>query len=186
MTDRVRETRASGRSGVVLAVLVILALCVMGCGKMDELGYEPEVRDVDVARRDIKEVSSRILDAMALEGGKVTPYGARVSICEPDPEHLYVMRHPWSVSGVPNAELERGMENLRERLPGLGWRITKYGEANSKAKDLEIRAEHTEKPYNVSITWAKNVAAGGSLISVHVNSAVCFRPPEGTDLNEEY
>ncbi|MFE1785091.1 hypothetical protein ACFW9F_21595 [Streptomyces sp. NPDC059506] len=186
MADRVRKARAPGRFGGALVGLVILALCVMGCGKMDELGYEPEVRDVDVARRDIKEVSSRILDAVAVKGGKVSPAGAGVSICEPDPEHLYVMRHPWSVSGVPNAELERGMENLRERLPGLGWKITEYGRNNSKARSLQIRAEHTEKPYKVSITWARGESGGEPLISVSVTSSVCFRAPEGTDLSGEY
>jgi hypothetical protein len=135
--------------------------------------------------QDARELSSQLLDAMRLEG-EVTEPGPGVAECEGmSPERYFVVRHPWSVYGVPVPDMEAAMERLRDDLPGRGWEVTKYGPDKSPSRSLEIFADHKhgDKQFSVNIRLfderGKN-ADHVSMINVTLVSA-CFRTPEGEE-----
>ncbi|WP_431042400.1 hypothetical protein ACQUSR_11105 [Streptomyces sp. P1-3] len=175
------------RRGIVAALLAAsIGSTAMGCSDVNDLGYEPVELGVDEARSKTKEVSSRILEMIDIKG-KVTEPGPGVSRCEEGSggAELYKTRHPWSVYGISDESVERGMGNLRKRLPGKGWKIVKDGKANSKAQDPEIVAENKKEQFAVHFLGEKGTATGDPMISVDVVSA-CFRAPAGTDLDREH
>ncbi|WFB07590.1 hypothetical protein LRS74_11395 [Streptomyces sp. LX-29] len=93
------------------------------------------------------QLSSDLLDTTRLRG-EVSPGGPRaVTYDQEDGE--YSVRHSWSVSELSPEELTRGFERLRDELPKKGWRLTKYGHANSKARQLQIKAIHEKDDFSV-------------------------------------
>lgn len=153
---------------------------------MNDLGYEPTKLEVDAARQKTKSVSSALLELIDLKG-KVTEPGPGIARCEdaPDSENLYIARHPWSVYGLSEEQVQQGMENLRKELPQHGWKIIKDGKARSKDQDPEILAENKKEKFAANFTGLKKTASGDTMINVTVVSA-CYRAPEGTDLDREY
>lgn len=156
---------------------------------MDKSGRDdgvPQVREVASVRAEAKELSSQILDAIGLKG-RVSEPGPGVSRVDDDPEHLYKIRHPWSVWGVPEQDMERSMDRLKDELPKRGWKIVSYGRDKSLAENLELVADSVNSKFSVDITFmdkrrsskydAPN-ASKESGIMVNLESA-CFRVPEG-------
>ncbi|RLV08992.1 hypothetical protein CTZ27_09750 [Streptomyces griseocarneus] len=86
---------------------------------------------------------------------------------------------------MSNETLEQGMENLRTKLPGAGWKILKDGKSESADQDPEILAENKQDRYAAHFTWVKGKPDGQSMITVSVVSA-CFQAPAGTDLRREF
>lgn len=184
------RTRVRGAAlGALLLCLTTLATgCSMnGTDDTDDLGYTPTTLEVERARTRTKEVSSEIFDMIGLPRAKTTPGGASASTCEEDREHLFKIRHPWSVYDVSEAELKQGFERLRQALPTKGWKVVSYGPNNSKAKSLELTADSEEERFSVNAElWVGSTdPKKKNLILVNVVSG-CFRAPEGTDLNGLY
>ncbi|CAM5472892.1 hypothetical protein [Streptomyces narbonensis] len=190
MTIRNQPTRVRG------AALGALALClttlVTGCsmndsGGADDLGYTPTTLGVEDARKRTKQVSSQIFDMIGLPGAASTPVGPGASTCPEDREHLFKIRHPWSVYDVSEEELKQGFERLRQALPAKGWKVVSYGPNNSKAKSLELLAESEKEHFAVKAElWVGSTdPKKKNLIGVSVVSG-CFRAPEGTDLKGLY
>jgi hypothetical protein len=85
----------------------------------------PAIKSADEGRQEAAEISSAILDAAGIRG-EVTEPGPGVSDCPGNDratgnDRLFLMRHPWSIYGLPTAKLEEGLDNLRRAAPaGLG------------------------------------------------------------------
>ncbi|MET8378440.1 hypothetical protein [Streptomyces microflavus] len=138
-------------------------------------------RSVDDVDAETKQISSQILDIMAVKG-TMSKSGPGVSTCEgADRGKLFLMRHPWSLTGPSDAELMKAMTRLKEDLPKHGWKVVRYGPNSSKAKSLELTADHVEKKFAVKVEfWEEN--SGGDTndptLLVNVVSA-CYQVPEG-------
>ncbi|MER5890978.1 hypothetical protein ABT160_44775 [Streptomyces sp. NPDC001941] len=190
--DRPGSTARARTAPLPLILLLLLGTLATGCsmnatGDTDDLGYTPATLGVDEARTRTKQVSSEVLDMIGLPKAPTTPGGVSASTCEQDREHLFATRHPWSVYGVSDEELKAGFERLRAALPDKGWKVVSYGPNKSKARNLELTADHGKEHFAVNA----ELAVGGtdprrkSLLAVTVVSG-CYRAPEGTDLNGLY
>lgn len=163
-------------SSVFIAVLA--AATLSGCSGMDE--SEPETRSVKKAVESAAGLSSQILDIIALRG-KVSESTPGPDPCDgKDFEKYYRVYHAWSLHGVPVPDMERAMGRLRSELPKRGWKIIDYGPDSSKAKSLELTADHPKRKFSVVITLQdrRGRSKDPSMIEVDVNSS-CFRVPEG-------
>jgi hypothetical protein len=182
---------------VLVATAFALPLLITGCSNNvptnDATGAEkdptPTTLAVDEARAQANRLSSEIFDVIGIKDGKVTEGGAGVSVCDEDPDHLYRMRHPWSIYQVSEDKLKRGFQRLQEKLPERSWKIVDYGPNNSKAKVLELTADSRTGPYSVNavlvVSTPTHPREPDPKIEVTLVSG-CFRAPEGTDLNQEF
>ncbi|MFE7265826.1 hypothetical protein ACFU9B_27685 [Streptomyces sp. NPDC057592] len=154
----------------------------------EKLGYKPQVREVQAAEKEVSAISSRLLDAMNVKG-KTEGSGAMINLCEaidPDMKKYYVVAHPWSIYDLQEGTFEQAMQNLRDQLPKMGWKITKDGPTKSIAKNPEIVAVNSNSHHTVTIEWAKKRSGKlKQLISIDVGSR-CYKAPEGTDLSTEH
>ncbi|MEU4349417.1 hypothetical protein [Streptomyces sp. NPDC023838] len=187
-------TTARRRRPVLTALAGALALATLTTGcpmdkatNADGLSYKPTTLAVPEARAKAKRLSSQLFDLMAIKDAKTTQPGPGVGRSESDPDHLYQIRHPWSLYDVPVSELQAGFQRLKDRMPGNGWKINKYGPNGTAAGTLELNADSTtEQRFTVLVElWDKPAAGKKPLILVNVVSAF-FRAPEGTDLDGEY
>ncbi|WP_327297503.1 MULTISPECIES: hypothetical protein [unclassified Streptomyces] len=172
------------------ATLSILTGC-SGMPKSHDLGYTPEVRDVSSVKNEAQGLSSQLHHLMALDG-KTTNTGPGVDLCDDeDPDHLYVVRHPWSLYGVPVEDMKKAMEQLKVELPRHDWKIVKFGPDSSPSKSLEIVANSTKGKFSVNITLYDRRKKSGnapsaskvSIIAVDLASA-CFRVPHGKTVDQ--
>ncbi|MEU1227355.1 hypothetical protein [Streptomyces sp. NPDC005828] len=182
--------RRRTRRPAALGALLCLTTLATGCSTMndaDDLGYTPTTLAVEDARTRTKELSSEIFDLIGLPQGKTTPGGAGASRCKEDPEHLFSVRHPWSLYDVSEDELKQGFERLHQALPAKGWKIVSYGPNNSKAKSLELTADKANEHFavNAELWVGSKDPKKKNLIGITVVSG-CFRAPEGTDLTHLY
>ncbi|MBX9424225.1 MULTISPECIES: hypothetical protein [Streptomyces] len=188
-TTTTSARRRIRRPAAVGALLLCLTTLVTGCSMndADDLGYTPTTLEVEQARTRTKEVSSEIFDMIGLPQGKTTPGGASASTCAEDPEHLFRIRHPWSVYDVSEEELKQGFERLHQALPAKGWKVVSYGPNNSEARSLELTAESEKEHFAVNAElWVGSTdPKKKNLIGLTVVSG-CFRAPEGTDLKGLY
>jgi hypothetical protein len=156
---------------------------------MDNPGCTPSTLSPAEARSRTGSVSSQILDMIGIKNGRVTEPGPGISRCEEDPDHLYKMRHPWSLYGASEDELKAGFERLRENLSKHHWKMVSYGPNNSKSKTLELTADYQRDRFSVNAELQISSPTAGKvkdpLILVNVVSG-CFRVPEGTKLDQEY
>ncbi|GAA0331236.1 hypothetical protein [Streptomyces blastmyceticus] len=152
----------------------------------DDLGYTPDVRDVESVRGEANQLSSSLLDVIALKGD-VTQPGPGVAVCgDRDADKFYKIHHPWSLRGVPFEEMSHAMERLKAELPKRGWKVVKYGPDSSPSRSLELIANSTERKFSVNVSLYDGSKAGSSeassakedLLMVDLVSA-CFRVPEG-------
>ncbi|MEV6674970.1 hypothetical protein [Streptomyces sp. NPDC051162] len=145
----------------------------------DGLGYTPEVREVENVRGEARQLSSGILDAIAVKGD-VTKPGPGVAVCGgKDSDYFYKIHHPWSLRGVPVGDLKGAMERLKDDLPKRGWKVVKYGPDSSPSRSLELIADSTEKKFSVNVSLDDRSGEGkDSQILVDLVSA-CFRVPDG-------
>jgi hypothetical protein len=178
-------------------VPLALALLVTGCSQdMNDNdvttsgdGARPTTLAVDRARTQANHLSSQVLDLIGIKEGKVAGGGAGVSLCDEDPEHLYRMRHPWSVHQVSEDRLKEGFQRLRKTLPGHGWKIVEYGPDSSKAKVLELTADSTSGPFSLNAVLVVSTPTHPDETDPKIEVTVvsgCFRAPEGTDLSKEF
>ncbi|MGC5343182.1 hypothetical protein PZB75_19195 [Streptomyces sp. AM 4-1-1] len=138
------------------------------------LGYEPDSRRTQDVKGEIASLSSKVLDMMGTNG-KVTEPGPNVSPCDDsDSADYYRVRHPWSMYGVSNTVLEKGMANLSRELPRQGWKIEKEGKDSSANRNLEILAVHPTTRSQLEVTWLKGLDGHEALIEVSLYSR-CFR-----------
>ncbi|MFE0640589.1 hypothetical protein ACFW2Y_03030 [Streptomyces sp. NPDC058877] len=187
--SRRSRTRRRATLGTLLLCLTTLATgCSMnGSDGTGDLGYTPTTLGVEEARKRTKEISSEIFDMIGLPRAKSTPGGAGASTCAEDPEHLFSVRHPWSLYDVSEDELKQGFERLHEALPEKGWKVVSYGPNKSKAKSLELTADKEDEHFAVNAElWVGSTdPKQKNLIGITVVSG-CYRAPEGTDLNGLY
>ncbi|MEV0277153.1 hypothetical protein AB0I22_12300 [Streptomyces sp. NPDC050610] len=162
-----------------LALIGVLAFTV-GCSAVHEksgnLGYEPQVRDGRKVEQEIGSLSSEVLEAFHVKG-KVTEPGPAAGRCDvdgEDAEKYRNVRHPWSLHGLGNDVLGKGMDNLVERLPGKGWKIVERGHDSSRNKNQRILAVHLKTHTQAEVTWMKGLDGHEPLIEVAVYSR-CFR-----------
>lgn len=146
-----------------------------------ESEYARSIKTVKVerARTEISNISSQVLDMIAVKG-KVSEPGPTVSECPGrDPEEYFKMHHVWSLSNAPHSELQEALPRLRENLPRSGWSVVDYGPNNSRAKTLVLTADNTEKQYALNIEfWDERQSDGEPMLLVNVVSA-CFKVPGG-------
>ncbi|MGX9883828.1 hypothetical protein [Streptomyces sp. NPDC002276] len=194
--NRLRHQSARHRLAT-FAAAIVLPLVMTGCSKgmntenandtSSDSSPQPTTLGVDDARAKANHISSQILDMIGIEDSQVTQSGAGVSPCDKDPNHLYLLRHPWSIYKVTPDELKAGFQRLREKLPKNGWKIVDYGPDTSANKNLELTADSETEPFSVNASLHITGTSGKKepLILVHVVSG-CYRAPEGTDLSKEY
>ncbi|MER7743772.1 hypothetical protein ABT013_00715 [Streptomyces bacillaris] len=138
-------------------------------------------RSVDDVDAETKQISSRILDVIAVKG-VMSKSGPGVSTCDGVGRgKMFLMRHPWSLTGASDAELMKAMNRLKADLPKHGWKIIGYGPNSSRAKSLELTADHIEKKFAVKVEFLEKNSGGDSnepTLLVNVVSA-CYQVPEG-------
>ncbi|MFF0432998.1 hypothetical protein ACFYU9_12330 [Streptomyces sp. NPDC004327] len=137
-----------------------------------------EVRDSATVQADTEKASSRVLEMLGLKG-KATEAGAQIAPCSgyAEDERVYRAHHPWSVYGVPFADMQKAMDRLRGELPRNGWRITKDGVDGSIAKSPQIVAESSGREFAVDVRLQKaspNESNPRDFIEVTTESA-CFK-----------
>ncbi|GHF26753.1 hypothetical protein GCM10010218_04590 [Streptomyces mashuensis] len=166
------------------AALIVLGYWYMSNDVEGKLGYKPEVRAVESAKREVNSISSQVLDWMDVKG-KVTEGGGMVGACDavdPDFTTYYQVNHPWSIYDLTSGTFEQAMQNLREKLPKNGWVIKRDGHTNSQARNPEIVAFHPETHHWLTVEWAwKRSGNPPKMIIVDVDSR-CYKAPEGTKL----
>ncbi|WKX72406.1 hypothetical protein [Streptomyces sp. XD-27] len=143
-----------------------------------ELDYEPKSRSSREVEEEVGSLSSRLLDMTQIKG-KVTDLAPMASSCgvsDRDADMYRSVRHPWSIYGVENSVLQKGMEKLVDRLPKEGWRIVKNGPDASKNRNQEILAVHLKTRIQTQVTWKKGLDGRQPLIAFAVYSR-CFRDP---------
>ena len=172
-------------SGAVL----VLALST-GCGSdMADDGAEGRrtatVKSTDEARAEARTLSSEILDVIAVQSD-VSEGGPGISTCEDDPERerLYTVRHPWAIYGASRAQLESGMDRLRQQLPDSGWEILEDGEQNNANRSPRILMENTDLEYALNIVLAGGPQDDPQLEVTLVSG--CFSTPEGQSPRGEF
>ncbi|MCA6095047.1 hypothetical protein LE181_23105 [Streptomyces sp. SCA3-4] len=148
----------------------------------------PEVRDIEIAQRQAKDLSSQILESMGLRGRTSNP-GPGVAVCEErDSKYFYRIHHPWSLWGPPVSDMKSAMDRLKVNLPERGWKVTSYGaNESSAAKSLELTADAPGQKFAINVTLFNKDQSGEfdgpraskeSRIMVDLVSE-CFRVPEG-------
>ena len=153
------------------------------------LGYTPEVREVSAPREEARRLSSELYDLLRVKGKTSAP-GPGVDVCgDLDPETFYVIRHLWSLYGLPAGDLEAGWQGLREDLPRHGWEIVHEGRESTVAQSPFLMADSTRKKFTLKATLliptARDAERSGAEpgIMFHLVSA-CFRVPDGTTVDE--
>ncbi|MCZ7433848.1 hypothetical protein [Streptomyces sp. WMMC1477] len=147
-----------------------------------ESASEPaEIRAVSEVRSDTQDVSSEILNIIALIG-EVSEPGPGVGACpgdDTDSDQHFMMRHTWSISSNDEGGLATSMESLRDVLPEKGWEIVSYGPNKSRARTLTLVADHPARQFGINIQlWDKRKEDATPMILVSVASA-CYQVPAG-------
>ncbi|MFC7305149.1 hypothetical protein ACFQVC_13070 [Streptomyces monticola] len=140
---------------------------------------QPSTKKYEDAIDEATRLSSEVLDIINLRG-KVTKPGPGPLPCDDTEDDHYRIDHPWSVYGVPVADMEKSMERLKKDLPKHSWDIRSYGPDASKAKSLELTAEHKERGFSLIITLQdrRDRSKNPSLIEVNLQSP-CYKRPDG-------
>lgn len=146
---------------IAVSALVLATGCSSAQGNEDSLGYEPKTRSTETVKSEISELSSGIFDVMGIKS-KVTEPGPHVQPCDSgdgDLGKLYRIRHAWSAYGVGSDVMAKGMSNLREGLPGQGWKIEKVGGDGSRNKNMQILTVDRETLSQAEITGSRDGTA---------------------------
>ncbi len=146
---------------------------------------EPETRPVKKAIESAAGLSSQILDIIALRGKVSEPSPGPDPCGGRDFKKYYRVYHAWSLYDAPVPDMERAMKRLKGELPKRGWKIVSYGPDSSKARSLELTADHPEKKFSVVITLQdrRGRSEDPSMIEVDVNSS-CFQVPDGQSVRD--
>ncbi|MGK5628057.1 hypothetical protein [Streptomyces sp. URMC 123] len=147
--------------------------------KLDPRTYDPKPRESGEVQEEIGALSSRVLEMTGIKG-KVTDTGPLAGSCESggaDKKKYRMVTHPWSLYGVDNTVLEKGMDNLATELPKRGWEITKKGPDSSKNRNLEIKAVHGQTYTLMEAVWMKGLDGHEAMIAFNLYSR-CFLDPK--------
>ncbi|MEU1787750.1 hypothetical protein ABZ553_18065 [Streptomyces sparsogenes] len=152
----------------------------------DSEGAAPKEKHPEQAKELARKLSSDVFDMVRLQG-KVSP-GGPATLSSREGERRYSVLHVWSISRLPDRELTRGFDRLREELPKDGWRITRIGHANSTDRQLEMEAVHKKDKYSLSAelwisssgesTDASALKKGRIVFSI---GSPTYRSPKGVD-----
>lgn len=160
-----------------VAVAGVLALAA-GCG-----GGGP-VRDPKAVGNEVATQAEAILDMTHITG-KTTeaapPHGIPMDMsCDDDNDNSpnRALAQMWSLYGVDNASLGKGMANLAANLPKQGWKVLSNGPDSSRNRNQEIQAVHLATKIQLDATWQKNLAYGDPIILFDVYSR-CFHAEDG-------
>ena len=147
----------------------------------------PAIKSADEGRQEAAEISSAILDAAGIRG-EVTEPGPGVSDCPGNDratgnDRLFLMRHPWSIYGLPTAKLEEGLD-YRRRAARQGWEIIEDGAADSPNRQPTILFE------NRTLEYAAHVSIEGRNTDdprLHVSLvSACFSTPGHESAKNEH
>ena len=161
------------------ASAALAAMILGGCSQVDHEkdGQKVGVREERAVKQSVERASSQILDILAVKG-KVTRSGAVSTPCTayPEGDEVHRLRHPWSVYGVPGADLEQAMDRVRAQLPAKGWKLVKDGPDKSRAKLPQIVADSADGHLSADLRlWLEPAdSKRSSMIEVTVVSD-CFR-----------
>lgn len=182
-TIRIRITSAG--------IATVLCFGILGCGAMSENPSDTttppkrQVIDPDKAEAKAQRISSMLLDVTGIKG-KVTPSGPRVMTSGQHPGNYYV-RHSWSIWGVSEGQLKKGMKKLHAELPNHGWKIGKYERANSVARQLQLEAFNPRHKFLAQVELlihdtGAEVSPKEDLLLFTVSSPT-FTAPEGEEID---
>ncbi|WP_406218594.1 hypothetical protein [Streptomyces decoyicus] len=160
---------------VYLGSLMLTVGCSTVKSDSSGLDYEPEKRDSQQVVREVGTLSSRVLEMLNIKGKSTEP-GPAAAPCDAshDTSRTYQsVRHPWSLYGVENDALEKGMSNLHSALSNQGWKVMKYGKDSSRNHNLEIMAVHLKTHTQLEVTWLKGLDGHTPLLEITLYSR-CF------------
>ncbi|MDT0310029.1 hypothetical protein RM780_24185 [Streptomyces sp. DSM 44917] len=143
----------------------------------------PTVKAVDNARSEARDLSSRLYEWTGIEGRTTEP-GPVVSNCESDAhdETLYVMRHPWTIYDTAAETLERGFNNLRDRMEQEdGWELRVDEVENNQDQTPHLLFVNRDLEYAVDV-WLTGRNGDNPQLEIWTQSA-CFRTPDGETRN---
>lgn len=130
------------------AVPALLACALLtGCSIT---GKTAETRDSEQMLAGAQRTSSRLFDLIGLKGETTEPGPAPLP-CEGYADETIQMYHPWSISGLPFEELEKGYAAMRTTLPKDGWKVVSDGPAANKAKTPTIVADSPDGDYSAEL-----------------------------------
>ena len=134
------------------------------------------VRDGARMQAETEKTSSRVLEMIGLKGevtkGRATPLPCSGYDAEGEVQQNH---HPWSVHGVPFADLEQAYARLRTTLPANGWKVVSDGPDKSKAKTPTLVADSPDGEFSAEVRLMDREGRPGSasLINVTVVS-LCY------------
>lgn len=147
----------------------------------------PAIKSADEGRQEAAEISSAILDAGIR--GEVTEPGPGVSDCPGNDratgnDRLFLMRHPWSIYGLPTAKLEEGLDNLRRELPRQGWEIIEDRRADSPDRQPVVLFENRTLEYAAHVSL---IGPDSDDPRLHVSLvSACFSTPGHESAKNEH
>jgi hypothetical protein len=158
----------------------------------EDLGYEPQTLDPDVARQRTEVISGQLHDRSGLKG-TTTPDRSHISPYFGDyNQPFYLVRHVWSVYDLPVDQLRQGVQEIHDAIPAMGWKILKYGPDDTPARSLVLRAEQPEQRYALDITLVAGRSPGDApsapdypIMNVFVVSQ-CYRLPKNVQIDSSY
>ncbi|WP_432039938.1 hypothetical protein [Streptomyces cucumeris] len=143
------------------------------------------------AKKYAGKLSSDLLDLVGLSG-KVSRAGPG-AMASDEGNGDYVVQHVWSISHLSPQELTGGFDHLRKELPKKGWRVTRFGHANSTAQQLQIEAVHQKDEYSLSVELLTRSTRENGPSSEPEEDRILFsvgsptyRAPEGVDPDDYY
>ncbi|MFD7630961.1 hypothetical protein ACFV7Q_33900 [Streptomyces sp. NPDC059851] len=169
-TGRAAGSRRSVGMRALAAAAALMAVTSLstGCSSGKELAYQPRRMDPDPAREKSRETAQRLLGLTGVKG-TVSDTGVDVSRCAEYGKDLFSTSHPWTVSGLTDADVDAGLAHLRTALPEHGWKVDGGG-----AQGPQVRAAHRADGYDLTVTGAKSAGQGKAALTFSVVSA-CYR-----------
>ncbi|MFI1187662.1 hypothetical protein [Streptomyces californicus] len=175
------NNRITGKILHGAALLAVLAGCNVASQEKSGQNEPLETRSVQDVDAETRQISSQILDVMAIKG-VLSKSGPGVSVCEGSERgKIFLVRHPWSLTGTSDAELMKAMTRLKGDLPKHGWKVVEYGQNSSRGKSLELTADHVAKKFAVKVEFWKRSSGGDTnepMLLVNVVSS-CYQVPDG-------
>jgi hypothetical protein len=160
------------QAATVAGVLALAAGCGGGAStpKHDPGDVKSQVADESGAVAGMTHVTGKTTEAAPPRG---TPTDMS---CDEDNEDSpdRQMAQSWSLYGVDNTTLGKGMADLAAGLPKQGWKVVKNGPDSSRNRNQEIQATHLATKTQLEATWMKGLDGHEPLVHFDVYSD-CFR-----------
>ncbi|MFB7374379.1 hypothetical protein ACFC0D_31595 [Streptomyces sp. NPDC056222] len=127
------------------------------------------VRDGAQMQTETEKTSSRVLEMIGLKGqvtkGRATPLPCSGYDAEGAVQQNH---HPWSLHGVPFAELEKAYAGLRTAFPESGWKVVSDGPDKSKAKTPTLVADSPDGEFSAEVRLLNREGQSGSTSLINV------------------